>query len=1190
MSLHTGTSVYQFPESDTTGDRTEGAESSSGTAAQNHNQSSVKTFGSAAAKFKIRSAKSLQPKDLGMISNISKGKVEDSSQKCDPCKDLNKVSTSSASGIHIDTDDKKTGTNLGNCTLKDSALSISSEKGDVSAKQSNTQEEESQKASDRSRGDDLRRFYQSNKSKSLDWREMSSRAGNGNRTGITSGTRDFNNFMTRSNSFERTEANNKTTSYTQDNQPSSVSWRIQAYSGANQNTDRKVYPISGSTSVRMNRVNFALDQASSGQSLPVRLKPRLSQGSIGEASSLWAQQQGESSLDQTDNRLESWAREQGPSNTEEVTGNQTITERIKKLFGADAKSDAHSKNSIGLKRNNTLTSDKSFPKLIDTVDSTPSHRKYNTDSLFGTSNSSDSQQGKPSFNVEKARSLPRGFPKTYIVPKQEPSTNRDNKTDQGDNSSGLSFSMSPKPKWSAEMSSIKKVESLLPEDNEETSRRGFTGSPKFCSQSLERTRNMSETAQYNARRNQSTCSDSSSSISSQGVKNLLNTSGGIKEEIGKVKQSDKESAKRLDINQYKYLSGLQDGITQPKYPLASKGAAHSEIHKEEEKEEVFKGKTEGRRVEGVLEKNCVPSFDSVKNTISMFESLAQQSKSTPEILLTRRTLSVPEHPKPVVLIRKSDSDKNLHFRRFVGNTESLRTNFFNKSYSNEETEGTLDTSRTPHSNSIVKVRPTLEHQEIYRKSVELAPAFKQMNDSRTDQVINMRDEDKLKTLSKKQTDEPDSAITSTSGLRNKGAMEEKAGVPSISQQSDVKNVLKQQTIDLKIVDDDDDDDDVENTPTNCPDRAPFTVSIQNQISPEATPVNGTHPKVLPNFSQSFTPVQTTYSLLNNSNNNNYETRNDCTILTTSKARWSSDEEDDDEEETETDEDSDSGESSVTITSNMSQSERRSFSLSLVDLCNYGGVDYKPSDGSFLEDCEDLPSTRSASLSSDISAFSSVTLLSTDELDRLLDDVRGLGDDTLQKYEDVQVVVLHKEVGSGLGFTLAGGVDQNKPVTVHRVIPGGVAEQEGSIFEGARVLSINGTALQNSAHWEALRTLRKARGQGMAVVVLQSVNSRKEATERPGITGRRVRVTLKKSSSDLGFSLEGGVGSSSGDKPLTVQKIFRGGPVSEVFPGDELLEVQGQSLAGMMRLEAWNLIKKLPSGPVEVLLHRPHQPR
>lgn len=69
--------------------------------------------------------------------------------------------------------------------------------------------------------------------------------------------------------------------------------------------------------------------------------------------------------------------------------------------------------------------------------------------------------------------------------------------------------------------------------------------------------------------------------------------------------------------------------------------------------------------------------------------------------------------------------------------------------------------------------------------------------------------------------------------------------------------------------------------------------------------------------------------------------------------------------------------------------------SLVELCNYGGVDYKSSDGWLSEDDEELPSRRSASLSSDISAFSSVTLLSTDELDRLLDDVRGLGDDTWQ---------------------------------------------------------------------------------------------------------------------------------------------------------------------------------------------------
>lgn len=38
---------------------------------------------------------------------------------------------------------------------------------------------------------------------------------------------------------------------------------------------------------------------------------------------------------------------------------------------------------------------------------------------------------------------------------------------------------------------------------------------------------------------------------------------------------------------------------------------------------------------------------------------------------------------------------------------------------------------------------------------------------------------------------------------------------------------------------------------------------------------------------------------------------------------------------------------------------------------------------------------------------------------------------MQDYDDVHVVVLHKEVGVGLGFSVAGGVDQNKPVTVRK---------------------------------------------------------------------------------------------------------------------------------------------------------------
>ncbi|XP_068998878.1 serine-rich adhesin for platelets [Embiotoca jacksoni] len=307
---------------------------------------------------------------------------------------------------------------------------------------------------------------------------------------------------------------------------------------------------------------------------------------------------------------------------------------------------------------------------------------------------------------------------------------------------------------------------------------------------------------------------------------------------------------------------------------------------------------------------------------------------------------------------------------------------------------------------------------------------------------------------------------------------------------------------------------------------------------------------------------------------------------------------DDDESTQKDEDSnydsDSGESSVTITSNMSQSDRRSFCVSLSELCNFTGADYESEN-----DNDELQSMgrRSASLSSDVSALSYVSVLPAEELDRLLDDVRSLGDNTLQDYDDVQVVVLHKEVGVGLGFSMAGGVDQNKPVTVHKVFHSGVAAQEGSIREGDKVLSINGIALCGSAHWEALRVLRRAKTRDMGVVVLRRGDVRdvskksakgndKGPTQTQYETGHRVCLQLQKNSRDLGFSLQGGVGSSLGNSPLCIQKIFQGGPVDKVCPGDEVLEIQGINVVGMRRLEAWTLIRRLPPGPVDVVLRRP----
>lgn len=65
--------------------------------------------------------------------------------------------------------------------------------------------------------------------------------------------------------------------------------------------------------------------------------------------------------------------------------------------------------------------------------------------------------------------------------------------------------------------------------------------------------------------------------------------------------------------------------------------------------------------------------------------------------------------------------------------------------------------------------------------------------------------------------------------------------------------------------------------------------------------------------------------------------------------------------------------------------------SLSDLCNFAGVDYESDES----DNWQAATRRSASLSSDMSALSCVSVMPAEELDRLLDDVKSLGDSNLQ---------------------------------------------------------------------------------------------------------------------------------------------------------------------------------------------------
>ncbi|XP_029680368.1 uncharacterized protein LOC115245971 [Formica exsecta] len=241
-----------------------------------------------------------------------------------------------------------------------------------------------------------------------------------------------------------------------------------------------------------------------------------------------------------------------------------------------------------------------------------------------------------------------------------------------------------------------------------------------------------------------------------------------------------------------------------------------------------------------------------------------------------------------------------------------------------------------------------------------------------------------------------------------------------------------------------------------------------------------------------------------------------------------------------------------------------------------------------------------------SLASSTSLISQQELAQLveeasLEEARGA--------HDVVVVLLHKENPTGsVGITLAGGADcEVKEITVHRVLTHSIADKDGRVQRGDRILSINGRSTRGLTHRESMAVLKQPRSEVVLVVSrarleegcklrsrTASVETIVEGLEMNGNVedtawGPPSTVAVYKDGSGLGFSLEGGRDSPLGDRPLIIKKIFTGGAAEKtgaLKAGDQLLEVNGNDVTRMSRIEAWSLMKKIHDGEVNLLVRHP----
>jgi C-terminal processing protease CtpA/Prc len=63
----------------------------------------------------------------------------------------------------------------------------------------------------------------------------------------------------------------------------------------------------------------------------------------------------------------------------------------------------------------------------------------------------------------------------------------------------------------------------------------------------------------------------------------------------------------------------------------------------------------------------------------------------------------------------------------------------------------------------------------------------------------------------------------------------------------------------------------------------------------------------------------------------------------------------------------------------------------------------------------------------------------------------------------------------------GGKEQNSPIYISRIIPGGVADRQGNLKRGDQLMSVNGVSVEGEPHEKAVELLKAAQGTVKLVV-------------------------------------------------------------------------------------------------------------
>uniref|UniRef100_A0A3B4VNM1 Membrane-associated guanylate kinase, WW and PDZ domain-containing protein 2-like n=1 Tax=Seriola dumerili TaxID=41447 RepID=A0A3B4VNM1_SERDU len=184
------------------------------------------------------------------------------------------------------------------------------------------------------------------------------------------------------------------------------------------------------------------------------------------------------------------------------------------------------------------------------------------------------------------------------------------------------------------------------------------------------------------------------------------------------------------------------------------------------------------------------------------------------------------------------------------------------------------------------------------------------------------------------------------------------------------------------------------------------------------------------------------------------------------------------------------------------------------------------------------------------------------------------------------VELRRKPGEGFGFVIASQDVENASLLPHRFVTvrrGSPAAKSGQIRPGDRLEAVEGHSVVTLPHRELAQILRRV-GNTLRLTIVPRPSteaneydpghkSRKGQRSRPKRDSRYYSVDLDRGPSGFGFSLRGG---SEYNMGLYVLGLMEGGPASrsqKMQVSDQLVEINGDSTAGMTHSQAVEQIRR-----------------